>query len=70
MTTAKQLRAKLGISQPEMARLLGTLPHRISEFENGKRNETKQLQAYLAFIEYAGSEVVKKYLEEIKCKHT
>lgn len=65
MTTVKQLLAALDISPRDMARLLGTTTNRISDFVTGQRSETKQLQAYLKFLEYAGSESIKKYLREI-----
>jgi len=55
MITIKAIRAKLGISQAVMAKLLGTSPHRVSEIERGAygRKESVQMQAHLVALESA-----------------
>lgn len=49
----KEVRRKLGLTQKQMADLLGTAQHRISEIERGidGRSETKQMQHHLVAIE-------------------
>jgi len=49
----KESRLRLGLTQKQMADLLGTTQHRISEIERGVdgRSETKQQQHHLAAID-------------------
>jgi transcriptional regulator with XRE-family HTH domain len=53
MTTIKEARQKLGLTQKEMAEILGNTQHRISEIERGVdgRSETKQQLRHLNAIE-------------------
>ena len=56
MSTIKEARHKLGLTQKQIADLMGTVQHRISEIERGidGRKETKQMQHHLAAIELLG----------------
>lgn len=52
MITIKEARQKLGLTQKQMAVLLGTTQHRVSEIERGidGRTETKQMRHHLAAL--------------------
>jgi len=52
MTTIKEARCKLGLTQKQMAELLGNTQHRVSEIERGVdgRSETKQQLHHLQAI--------------------
>ena len=67
MITIKEARPTLGLTQKQMADLLGTTQHRVSEIERGidGRTETKQMQHHLAALL-----VIKKngLLEELAAK--
>jgi len=53
MTTIKEARKKLGLTQKEIAEILGNTQHRVSEIERGidGRTETKQQLHHLKAIE-------------------
>lgn len=52
MISIKEARQSLGLTQKQMADLLGTTQHRVSEIERGidGRAETKQTQHHLAAL--------------------
>ena len=68
LSTIKEARQKLGLTQKQMADLIGTVQHRISEIERGidGRKETKQMQHHLAAIE-----LIWEYglIEELTAQH-
>lgn len=59
-----EARCKLGLTQKQLADLLGTMPHRISELENGVdgRKPTKQMQHHLEALEVIAEHGLLDYL--------
>ena len=60
MITIKEARQSLGLTQKQIAGLLGTTQHRVSEIERGidGRAETKQMQHHLVALLLIGQNVL------------
>lgn len=67
MILLKEVRRKLGLTQKQIADLLGTAQHRISEIERGVdgRKETRQMRHHLAALIVLGKHKLLDKLREM-----
>ena len=69
MTTIKKARQKLDLTQKQIADLLGTTQHRVSEIERGVsgRSETRQMRHHLAALLVIGEDgLIEKLASKIE----